>query len=80
MQRESATAEVAGQLLEMYYATDVRSLLPVIGVRTLVVHRERDQVTRFDLGREVAALIPGATLVPLPGVDHLFCSGRQRGR
>ena len=77
MQRESATAEVAGQFLEMYYATDVRSLLPVIGVRTLVVHREGDQVTRFDLGREVAALIPGATLVPLPGVDHLFYSGRQ---
>jgi pimeloyl-ACP methyl ester carboxylesterase/DNA-binding CsgD family transcriptional regulator len=75
MQRDSATAEVAGQLLEMYYATDVRSLLPAIGVRTLVVHREGDQVTRFDLGREVAALIPGATLVPLPGEDHLFYRG-----
>jgi len=75
MQRESASAEVAGQLLEMYYATDVRSLLPAIGVRTLVVHREGDQATRFDLGREVAALIPGATLVPLPGMDHLFYRG-----
>jgi pimeloyl-ACP methyl ester carboxylesterase/DNA-binding CsgD family transcriptional regulator len=75
MQRESASAEVAGELLEVYYRTDVRSLLPTIGVRTLVVHREGDRVTRFDLGREVAALIPGAAFVPLPGMDHLFYRG-----
>ena len=75
MQQDSASAEVAGQLLAGYYATDIRSLLPDIRVRTLVVHREGDRVTRFGLGREVAALIPGATLVPLPGRDHLFYRG-----
>jgi hypothetical protein len=40
-----------------------------------VLHREADPATRFDLGREVAALIPGATLVPLPGTSHLFYHG-----
>jgi DNA-binding NarL/FixJ family response regulator len=36
------------------------------------LHREADKGTRFELGREVAALIPGATLIPLPGSSHLF--------
>jgi DNA-binding NarL/FixJ family response regulator len=40
-----------------------------------VLHREADRGTRFELGREVAALIPGATLVPLPGSSHLFYHG-----
>jgi DNA-binding NarL/FixJ family response regulator len=40
-----------------------------------VLHREADQGTRFELGREVAALIPGATLIPLPGSSHLFYHG-----
>jgi DNA-binding NarL/FixJ family response regulator len=39
------------------------------------LHREADQGTRFELGREVAALIPGATLIPLPGTSHLFYHG-----
>jgi hypothetical protein len=40
-----------------------------------VLHREADKGTRFELGREVAALIPGATLIPLPGSSHLFYHG-----
>ena len=74
-QRASATAPVAARLLEVYYDTDVRALLPAIRARTAVLHREADKGTRFELGREVAALIPGATLIPLPGSSHLFCHG-----
>ena len=74
-QRESATAPVAAQLLEVYYDTDIRALLPSIRARTAVLHREADRGTRFELGREVAALIPGATLIPLPGSSHLFYHG-----
>ena len=66
---------MAGRLLEVYYDTDIRALLPVIRARTAVLHREGDRGTRFELGREVAALIPGATLVPLPGSSHLFYHG-----
>jgi hypothetical protein len=40
-----------------------------------VLHREADKGTRFELGRQVAALIPGATLIPLPGSSHLFYYG-----
>jgi pimeloyl-ACP methyl ester carboxylesterase len=71
----SASATVAARLLEVYYHTDIRALLPAIRARTAVLHREADQGTRFELGREVATLIPGATLVPLPGSSHLFYHG-----
>jgi pimeloyl-ACP methyl ester carboxylesterase/DNA-binding CsgD family transcriptional regulator len=70
--RASASAAVAARLLEVYYDTDIRALLPAIRARTAVLHREADQGTRFELGREVATLIPGATLIPLPGSSHLF--------
>jgi pimeloyl-ACP methyl ester carboxylesterase/DNA-binding CsgD family transcriptional regulator len=71
----SASAAVAARLLEVYYDTDVRALLPQIRARTAVLHREADKGTRFELGREVAALIPGATLIPLSGSSHLFYYG-----
>jgi pimeloyl-ACP methyl ester carboxylesterase/DNA-binding CsgD family transcriptional regulator len=74
-QRASATAVVAARLLEVYYETDVRALLPAIAAQTAVLHREADDGTRFELGREVAALIPDATLIPLPGSSHLYYHG-----
>jgi pimeloyl-ACP methyl ester carboxylesterase/DNA-binding CsgD family transcriptional regulator len=74
-QRASASAAVAARLLEVYYETDVRTLLPVIRAPTAVLHRAADNGTRFALGREVAALIPAATLIPLPGSSHLYYHG-----
>jgi pimeloyl-ACP methyl ester carboxylesterase/DNA-binding CsgD family transcriptional regulator len=74
-QRASASADVAARLLEVYYDTDIRALLPEVQARTAVLHREADKGTRFELGREVAALIPGATLIPLEGSSHLFYHG-----
>ncbi|ONH26974.1 helix-turn-helix transcriptional regulator [Pseudofrankia asymbiotica] len=74
-QRTSASATVAAQLLEVYYDTDIRGLLPMVRTPTAVLHREGDRGTRFDLGREVAAGIAGATLIPLPGSSHLYYHG-----
>jgi pimeloyl-ACP methyl ester carboxylesterase/DNA-binding CsgD family transcriptional regulator len=74
-QRASASAAVAARLLEVYYENDITALLPAIQARTAVLHREGDNGTKFELGREVAALIPGATLIPLPGTSHLFYHG-----
>ncbi len=75
LQRASASAAVASRLLEVYYDTDFRAQLPSIRARTAVLHREADRATGFELGREVATLIPGATLIPLPGSSHLFYHG-----
>lgn len=74
-QRVGASAEVAGDLLDVYYRTDIRDLLPAIRARTAVLHREQDTATPFALGREVASLVPGAVLVPLPGRGHLYYQG-----
>jgi pimeloyl-ACP methyl ester carboxylesterase/DNA-binding CsgD family transcriptional regulator len=74
-QQASASSEVAADLLEVYYGTDIRALLPAITTPTAVLHREADRGTRFELGREAASLIPGATLIPLPGSSHLFYHG-----
>ena len=75
LQRASASAAVGSRLLEVYYDTDVRALLPAIKARTAVLHREGDSATPFELGREVATLVPGAALIPLPGSGHLFYQG-----
>jgi pimeloyl-ACP methyl ester carboxylesterase len=75
LSRASASAPVASRLLEIYYGTDVRALLPAIRARTAVLHREADPATRFELGRETATLIPGAALIPLPGSSHLYYHG-----
>ena len=74
-QRTSASPAAAARLLEVYYGTDIRALLPAVTAPTAVLHREADKGTRFELGREVAALIPGATLIPLPGSSHLYYHG-----
>jgi pimeloyl-ACP methyl ester carboxylesterase/DNA-binding CsgD family transcriptional regulator len=78
-QRKSASAAVGSRLLEIYYATNVRELLPTIRARTAVLHREGDRATPFKLGQEVAGLVPGAALYPLRGSSHLFYHGDWAG-
>ena len=75
LQRAAASADVASQMLDIYYGTDVSGLLPAIKAPTAVLHREQDTAAPFWHGREVAALIPAAVLVPLPGTGHLFYQG-----
>lgn len=69
-QRESATAESAAALLDLVYRLDVRAYLPLVRRPPLVVHRRDDRAVPSRLGREVAASIPGATFIPLPGGAH----------
>ena len=70
-QRASADAEVAASLLELIYETDVREELSRVYAPALVVHRERDRAMRLRGARELAALLPRADLVTLPGDAHL---------
>jgi pimeloyl-ACP methyl ester carboxylesterase/DNA-binding CsgD family transcriptional regulator len=66
-QRGAATAEMAAALLDMYYRMRVDDILPAIRVPALVLHRRGSRAARFELGRRLAALIPGAQLVALEG-------------
>lgn len=70
-QRSSADAEMAASLLELIYETDVRDDLPKVRAPAFVVHRERDRTMRVSGARELAALLPEAELVVLPGDNHL---------
>jgi pimeloyl-ACP methyl ester carboxylesterase/DNA-binding CsgD family transcriptional regulator len=74
-QRAAASAETAARLLELIYRTDVRAELPLVQAPTLVVHRRSDRAIPYALGRELAAAIPGATLIPLDGSAHFPWAG-----
>ena len=69
--RASASPGAARDLILMNGQIDVRHVLPVIRVPTLVLHRDGDRDSRPDEGRYIAARIPGARFVELSGVDHL---------
>ena len=74
-QRAAASAETAARLLELIYRTDVRAELPLVQVPTVVVHRRSDRAIPYALGRELAAAVPGATLIPLEGSAHFPWAG-----
>jgi pimeloyl-ACP methyl ester carboxylesterase/DNA-binding CsgD family transcriptional regulator len=74
-QRAAASAETAARLLEFIYRTDVRAELPLVQAPTLVVHRRGDRAIPYSLGRELAAAIPDATLIPLDGSAHFPWAG-----
>ncbi|MGE5291717.1 MAG: alpha/beta fold hydrolase [Micromonosporaceae bacterium] len=74
-QRLAASADTAAVLLEQVYRNDVRDQLPLVKAPTLVVHRREDRAVPYRLGREVAAGITGATLVPLEGSAHFPWAG-----
>jgi len=74
-QRASAAPEMAADLLAAIYTSDARAVLPTVRVPTLVLHRRADRAVPFRHGCEVAALIPGAVLVPLDGEAHLAYCG-----
>ena len=70
-QRASADAETAAALLELTYELDVRAELARVQAPTQIVHRRGDRAIPHACGRELAASIPGATLVTLEGTAHL---------
>jgi pimeloyl-ACP methyl ester carboxylesterase/DNA-binding CsgD family transcriptional regulator len=74
-QRSAASPETAAALLEQVYRNDVRAELERVRAPTLVVHRRADRAIPYHLGRELAAAIPGATLIPLSGSAHFPWAG-----
>jgi pimeloyl-ACP methyl ester carboxylesterase/DNA-binding CsgD family transcriptional regulator len=70
LQRASATAEEAAHALEDVYRTDVRGDAALVRAPSLVLHRRGDRAIRAELGRDLAARIPGARVTFLPGDLH----------
>ena len=68
--RAAASPAALTKLFLMFLDVDVRSVLPSIRVPTLVLHRRGDRVVNRRAGEWMAAQIPGAKYVELPGQDH----------
>jgi pimeloyl-ACP methyl ester carboxylesterase/class 3 adenylate cyclase len=66
-----ASPATARALTRTRFESDLRPVLPVIQVPTLVVHRKDNRASLVGHGRYLAEHIPGARYVELPGVEHL---------
>jgi class 3 adenylate cyclase/pimeloyl-ACP methyl ester carboxylesterase len=71
-QRLSASPGCAVRYLEALGKIDVRHLLPQVRTPTLVMHVRDDLPVSITAGRELAAGIPNARFVALPGKNHIM--------
>jgi pimeloyl-ACP methyl ester carboxylesterase len=74
-ERLGASPAAVTALMRMNSQIDISGILAAVRVPTLVVHRTGDTTVKVEGGRDIAAHIPGARLVEIPGVDHLFYVG-----
>ncbi|MDP9284065.1 MAG: adenylate/guanylate cyclase domain-containing protein [Actinomycetota bacterium] len=73
--RQSGTPAARIELMRMNREIDVRPILPVIRVPTLVLNRAQDDPANVQGSRYLAEHIPGARHVELDGADHAPSSG-----
>lgn len=70
-ERLGASPSAAIALMRMNREIDISGILHSIRVPTLVIHLTGDTLVSVEGGRELAAGIPDAQLVEIPGIDHL---------
>jgi class 3 adenylate cyclase len=68
-ERASASPAMARMLIDLNMQTDLRAVLPTVRAPTLVLHLSENPLIPVELGRETAALIPGARFREFPGTD-----------
>jgi len=76
-QQDWASAELAARLLELSFSMDCREDAAKLSRPTLVLHRRKDQTVKLEAGRELAALVSDAELVPLDGNAHVPWEGES---
>jgi pimeloyl-ACP methyl ester carboxylesterase len=69
--RMSASPAANSALARMNYGIDIRHVLPVIRVPTLLLHSVGDRLIDVSASRYMAGRIAGAKYVELSGIDHL---------
>ena len=74
VERSGASPRMARELIAMWLEIDLREILPAVSVPTLVLNRSRE-IFPAAAARDLAARIPGARHVELPGVDHVPWAG-----
>jgi len=76
-ERMAGSPGVSQAMIRNIYRLDVRDALPLIGVPTLIVQHPDARGLNPGHGRYLAAKIPGARHVELPGSDNLIWAGDQ---
>ena len=71
LERQSSTPSGLHAQLSWLKDLDVRSVLPVISVPALVLHRTGDRLVPVEQGRYLGDHIPGARYRELPGTEHV---------
>jgi pimeloyl-ACP methyl ester carboxylesterase len=69
--RYGASPGMLEALYRMNREIDVRDVLPMVRVPTLVMHGSEDEVVPVEVGAYIARRLPSARLVELEGVGHL---------
>jgi pimeloyl-ACP methyl ester carboxylesterase/DNA-binding CsgD family transcriptional regulator len=69
-ERAAASPRMIGALMQSGFSLDATPLLPRISQPALVIHLTGDRVIPVACGRMLAARLPSARLVELPGDDH----------
>lgn len=77
-ERQGASPAAAIALARMNGEIDVRHVLPLIRVPTLVLHRTGDPRVNVEAGRYLAVHIPGAVYKELPGISHPIWTGETQ--
>ena len=72
LQLKTTSPECAARYFDVVGDFDIIDLLPEVKAPTLVMHVRGDLTAPFEAGRQLAAGIPGAHFVALPGRNHLF--------
>jgi pimeloyl-ACP methyl ester carboxylesterase len=75
LQTASMTPRDAVAFMRVGIEIDVRDVVPTIRVPTLIVHRVDDPVCHVENARYLAANVPGARYVELPGSLHIPWAG-----
>ncbi|HEX4745870.1 MAG TPA: adenylate/guanylate cyclase domain-containing protein [Gaiellaceae bacterium] len=73
--RLSASRGAALALARAQMETDIRAVLPVVTVPTLVMHRTHDTAEPVEQARYIGERIPNAEVVELPGTEHAPFAG-----
>jgi pimeloyl-ACP methyl ester carboxylesterase len=75
LERLSTSPGAFRTILQLNRQIDVTAVLPTLQVPTLVLHSKSDIQVPVELGRKLAAAIPGVKYVEYPAGDHAFWTG-----
>lgn len=76
--RMGASPGAAIALTRMNMEIDVRHVLPLVTVPSLVLHRRGDRCLKIEEGAYLSSLMPNSEFIALPGEDHLPFVGNQQ--